>query len=100
MPLSNKQAKDAGFDRTAYELFPAPVGTWTAMLDWSVWALQGGGLHIYVTDEDTWAQCWLFVPVYDPLREILRHVPRGARLELTIGRTRNDKPKLLSCRVL
>lgn len=100
MPLSNGQARAAGFDRASYELFAAPVGTWTATLDWPVWALQGCGLHIYLTDENTWAQHWLFVPAYDPLREVLRHAPRGSRLELTTGRTRNGKPKLLACEVL
>lgn len=99
MPLSSKQAKEAGLDRSAYESLIVPVGTWTARLDWSVWALQGG-LHLYVTDEDTWDQHWLFVPVYDPLREMLRYVPHGTRLELITGRTRNDKPKLFACKLL
>jgi hypothetical protein len=65
-----------------------------------MWAIQGSGLHLYVTDEDTRAQHWLFMPVYDPLREVLRYVQRRAKLELNTGRTRNDKPKLLACKVL
>ncbi len=96
MPMSIGQAKKAGLVRELYEMENAPQGTWIARLDYIVWA-NAGGLHLYVTDASTGLEHWLFVPTYDPLKEMLREVPTGTFIEIVVGLTRNDNPKLLSC---
>jgi hypothetical protein len=93
-----KKLQEAQFPFAEYEQDEVPEGTWQGHLD-EVCYPKGGaaGLHVFLTQTDTQKKYRLFqhwLGGCEP-HQVWKEASVGGLFEVTIGRSRNGRPKFL-----
>jgi hypothetical protein len=97
--MTYKKLKEAGFPFAEY----VPLGTWIGRLDQICYPRSHvAGVHVFLTEDQTKSKYHLFQYWYGGCEPhtVLREAHLGQLVQVTVGRSRNGRPKITEAKAL